>query len=220
MWKQACVLAVAAGIALPAAGTTTITFDNAGLLDGLYAPGEYVSNQYAGLGVAFTSAIALVSQIGLAAEEAPPHSGDTVLSAASLLNEYFPDDPNLPQFGPLTAIFAGTLPTAVGAHFTYEGRVHLSFFDLAGDMLGYLDSRFSSNLVSSGESPNELLEFRSSDGIASVQVVGQGFFVLDDLTFSRDEPTTVPEPSTLALGALGALAGVAGLSRRSRKAKH
>lgn len=210
MWKRACVLAVVAGLAMPVGAKTKITFDGVDLPDGLFTPGKYVTDQYAGLGVTFTSALALVSGIGLNDDEAPPHSGDTVLSAASLLNMLDPDA-SLPQFGPLTTTFSGSLPTVVGAYFTYEAPLFLSFFDAAGGLLGGVDSRFASNLGSSGNAPNELLEFRAGGGIGSFQIEGDGFFVLDDLTFSREVPVTgVPEPGTLLLVA----AGVVGLARR------
>lgn len=213
-WVGSLRVLLLATIAVPAwatATTTLITFDDAGLVDGVYDRTSYVTNQFAGLGVSFTSAIALVSDIGLNAEEAPPRSASTVLSAASLLNAVYQDDPSLPQFGPFTARFSGPLPTAVGAYFTYEAPVHVSFFDADGFLLGEVDGGFASNLLSSSiNAPNEFLEFRSSGGIGALRIDGSGFFVLDDLTFTRESLNSVPEPSSLALFALG----LAGLCRR------
>lgn len=167
-----------------AAFGTTIDFET-------LSDSEVVTNQYAGLGVTFSNAIAYTAGISLNEVDFPPHSGLNVVSDNG---------------GPMGVTFSA--PQAnVSAYFTYTVPLTLSFYDALNNLEGTVNSAFSSNFVSSGNPPNEFLSFAWVSGISEVVITGDpsgSSFVMDDLTF-----TPVPEPATLFL-LLSGLLGIAG----------
>jgi hypothetical protein len=148
-------------------------------------------------------------------------SGATVLTAGSSVNELdFPPASGshvvFDDGGPMSIAFSESI-YSFGGSFTYVAPVTLTFFDASNNLLGTLTSQFLANYGSSGNRPNELLQFTSTVGIASVLLTGDAFggsFVLDNLTYDTAArgPTPVPEPGTLVL--FGSAALVATLQRR------
>jgi hypothetical protein len=104
--------------------------------------------------------------------------------------------------------------SSVAAYFTYLNPLSLSAFNAAGGLIGFATSRFDSNLVSTGNPANELMQITSTEAIWHITIgLGSlgGLFVLDDLTFEvaevgggGTEPNPVPEPATVTLMLLGA----------------
>jgi PEP-CTERM motif len=152
-------------------------------------------------GVNLLNATILTAGSSLNEFELPPHSGSNVV---------FDDG------GPMTIAFDDPV-FSFGAYFTYLAPLTITLFDANNNVIGTLASLFASNLGLSGapgSSPNELLAFASTIGIASIVInsgLPSGSFVMDDLTFDTS-PAPVPEPGTLSLMALGA--GAVWLRRR------
>jgi len=165
--------------------------------------GDSVTNQYSGLGVSFSNAMALTAGISLNEFEFPPFSG---------FNVVFDDA------GEMTLNFTAPVLDA-GGYFTYLVPLALSFFDAHDNLEGTVISAFSSNLALSGDtgsSPNEFLNFASASGISKLVITGDpagGSFTMDNLTAT---PSSVPEPATLMLLGSGLL-GITGYRLRGLK---
>jgi hypothetical protein len=172
LWFGMLLCATTAG-----ASSVTINFDN--LQDS-----EFISTQYTGL--TFTNAIAETASISLFESEFPPHSSPTVAADYS---------------GPMRIDFS-TAVSDVGGYFTYAEPLLLIAFDAGNVSLGSIASKFSSNFVSSGNPPNELL-LLPFNNIRYVTFLGDpagGSFALDDLTYNtRPAAVPVPEPGTFYL---------------------
>lgn len=166
------------------ASATVIDFE--GLADS-----TAITNQY--LGVVFTNTVVLTAGISLNEFEFPPHSGVNVAFDAG---------------GPITLQFAPAV-TDFSAYFTYTTQLNLSAIDTLSNTLTAA-SLFSTNFVSSGHPPNELISFADPAGIKSITITGDpggSSFVMDDLSFTPLAQLTTPEPSGLAgLGAVLLLA--------------
>lgn len=166
--------------------------------------GEAVTNQYPG--VVFSNATAIQSGISLNEISFPPHSGITVV---------FDDG------GQLSLTFLNPVSN-FGGYFTYTTQLTLVAFDSSNTPTATMISSFSNNTVDGGDpgsSPNEFVSFTLS-GISRITITGLptgSSFVMDDATFNND-PTTVPEPSTLILLALG-LPAVARWRKRKKNCK-
>lgn len=149
-----------------------------------------VGEAYAGLGVHFTSATALVSpnyNVG----GYPPHSGLTVADIT----------PNNP-----TTIHFDTMQSSVGAWFVSYGGVTMNAYS-NGTLLGSLA------LGANYGGPMTFLNFSGSN-ITDVEFYsgfGPDFAVFDDLTFTNSSTSAVPGP-------LAAVPFALGLLRRRRKA--
>jgi hypothetical protein len=183
---------------ITSAGALTIDFE--GQSDFTVLADEYT-------GVIFSNATVITAGITLNESEFPPHSETNVVFADG---------------GAMIITFT-TPMTNVGAYFTYGVPLTLSFYDFLDNLIGTLNSAFSSNFVSSGNPPNEFLSFESGSGISKAIILGDNLgtsfvmddlgasFVMDDLTF--DPPSTaIPEPSTLLLLA-GGFWGIAGVAK-------
>ena len=164
---------------------------------------ESVNSQFAGL--TFFGATNVTAGVSLNELDYPPRSGSNVV---------FDDG------GPISISFAADVYSFAG-YFTYAAPLTLTAFDADSNVLGSVSSLFASNFVSSGtlgSSPNELMQYQSLIGIASVTIAGDslgGSFVLDDLTYDN-VPATVPDPPTLAVVLLGALS-LMGFQRRANR---
>jgi hypothetical protein len=128
--------------------------------------------------------------------------------------------------GPISIVF--NLPglgaaqvTAVRGFFTYATPVSFEALGAGGASLGIATSAFSTNSLSSGNPPSELLEIVAPD-IRGLKITGDpgGFSVtLDDLTLTFDPAAvTVPEPATWVFAVLGVAAmGTRRLLTRARR---
>ena len=163
-----------------------------------------VNSHYPGL--TFSGARTLTAGISLNEDEFPPRSGSHVV---------FNDAAQI------SISFAASVYSVAG-YFTYTDPVTLTAFDASSNVLGSVSSLFERNYVSggtAGSSPNELMQFQSLTGIASVTIAGGLLFsiILDDLTYDDERPTaTVPEPASLAVVLLSAL-GLMGFQRRANR---
>jgi hypothetical protein len=154
----------------------TINFDN-------LADSNGISTQYAGL--TFSNAIVLTAGVSLNDADFPPHSGFNVAGDNG---------------GPMRIDFS-TPVSDVGGYFTYNQSLLLSAYGAGNVLLGSVPSAFSANYVSSGNTPNELLQLAFTN-IAYVTFSGDpagGSFALDDLTYNPAQTAPVPEPGTLSL---------------------
>ena len=154
-------------------------------------------DQFAALGVTFGGATTFTSgAVGGTLNELdfPPLSGFNVILDSS------PDG--------IQVSFANGA-TSVGAYLTYVTSVSLTAYSGA-TVLGSVSSLFDTNTGSSGNAPNELLQFSSLAPITHVIFQGSslGFsFTLDDFsaqTIDSAPPPPIPEPGTATLVALGA----------------
>lgn len=146
-----------------------------------------VTNQYPGL--TFTNAIILTSGISLNEFEFPPRSGVNVISDNG---------------GPMTIDFSAPV-VDFGGYFTYLEPLTLLGFDASNAQVVSATSLFSTNDAlygDPGSSPNEFIGLSWASGISSVTITGDpagSSFVLDDLTYTAGQATTVPEPASLLL---------------------
>lgn len=147
-------------------------------------------------GLAFAGGTVLTAEVGLNEFDYPPVSGTNVLAA---LNGTL-----LVEFGEQVNQFS--------AYFSFSDLLSLVGFDIVGKTLIDFTSPVSSNLGSSS------LFSLSPPSIASILVstADGSAFTLDDLGFSQDAVTPLPEPATLALLALGLFAGFVVRARQSR----
>jgi hypothetical protein len=173
-------------IAIIFVGISQISHSTVIDFDGL-ADLEAVSSQFPGL--TFSHAGILSAGQSLNEFEAPPHSGNNVVTDLN---------------GAIIIEFSS--PTSkVSGFVTYSTGLLITAFDSSLNLIDTFTSAFDSNFALSGDlgsAPNEKFEF-SIDGIARLILSGSpsgGSFVLDDLSFRG-----VPEPRTLALTSLGLL---------------
>ena len=166
-----------------------------------FSESTFVNNLYSAQGAIFTNAQILTAAISLNEAEFPPFSGQNVA---------------LDALGPIRIDFS-SLVGSFSAHFTYGSRLQLSAFNIANVQVGSASSLFASNFVSSGNSPNELLQVVYATGIHHVLITGDpagGSFVMDNAVFNTTISTLgSPEPGTAALCLIGLL-GVTAMSRR------
>jgi hypothetical protein len=100
-----------------------------------------------------------------------------------------------------------TFSTAVsgfGGYFTYTEPITLQAFDASQNLLGTVQSAFSTNLGTAGDtgsSPNEFLSISSQSLITEIVITGDplGYsFTLDDATIVT-RASSVPEPNSFGL---------------------
>lgn len=165
-----------------------------------FSDGEVLSNQLAG--VVFTDLAILTSGSSLNEFEFPPASGVNVATGTAASS----------------SIAFSTALSSFGGYFTYLGGLTIDFYDGA-TLLGSVTSAFVDNFVSSGNSPNELLQFVATGGAAITSVVLTGTFTLDDMSYvaSTNQPP-VPEPSSVLLLLTGGAALV--YRHRGRFSRH
>ena len=147
-----------------------------------FADSTPLNNQY--VGVSFSNAIIATAGLSLNELEFPPFSGTNVA---------------LDFGGPISILFS-TPALTFSAYFTYGTSIVLNAFDSADQLVGTRTSAFSSNVVSSGHTPNELLQLSFSGGIARVVVSGRGTggsFAVDDISFTTASGTPIPEPGSV-----------------------
>jgi PEP-CTERM motif len=166
------------------------------------ATARSLTNQIAGL--SFQNAMVLKAGASLNDVEFPPRSSDGVL---------------VDRNGP-TAIALAAPARSVGGFFTYSEGLTFSAYDGLNNLLGTATSRGTANFMSSGRSPNELIEFNDASGhIAEVVIAGSAAgasYTMDDLKI--DSASNVPEPSSwllLLIGSCG-LWGASTLRLRQR----
>jgi hypothetical protein len=157
-----------------------------------------LTNQYPGIN--FTNTAIWTAGLTLNELEFPPHSGGNVAVDTG---------------GPVTITFAVPILSFSG-YFTYSLALTIEAFDSLNQNVGTTNSAFSSNFVSSGNAPNELLQVSFAGGISSLTITGGAggsSFVFDDA--SLDTPDNViPEPSSGFLTVSGLLLALAVGSRR------
>ncbi|MEN3368228.1 MAG: hypothetical protein V7609_371 [Verrucomicrobiota bacterium] len=147
--------------------------------------GTPITEQYANLGVHFSSATILVQDVGLNPVY-PPHSGSGVVY----------DNPS----GTITILF-DTPQSKVGGYITGNRVITLKAYDASGTVLGTVDSP-GANYIGSGTGlpPNIPLEVVSVSGdIAQVTFSDHGnSFTLDDLYFEAGPSIKITlDPSPL-----------------------
>jgi len=198
-YSRITVFAASLSFALVAIGPPVHagTIDFEGLSDS-----TTIGGTYSGLGVVFSNAVALSAGISLDEAEFPPRSG---ISVATDLT------------GAITLTFSTPVTSFLG-YFTYASALSL-VGTLSGSTVSTANSAFSSNFVSSGHAPNELLQLTSAGGIGQITITGDphgGSFVVDDITFSTVTNAGTPEPATWALIGAGLLSVAIRRSRVSR----
>jgi len=160
--------------ALGRAGVTTLDFE-------AFGDSTSLTNQYGG----FLFSNAAISTAGLSLNdlEFPPHSGTNVAVDLG---------------GPITIAFTSPVLNFSG-FFTYSAALTIAAFDSLNQSVGTTNSLFSSNFVSSGNPPNELLQVAFVGGISSISITGDAggsSFALDDMTLTTAAASAVPEPSS------------------------
>jgi len=186
----------------PLARATTIDFESLADL-------EIVTNQFSG--VVFSNAVALQSFTAaggsLFDDDFPPASGVTVVSNG-----------DQSAVGGSIVLDFTTPVTSVSGLFTYAGPLTLTAFDAAAVQVAQVLSGFTENFVSSGNSPNELLQLAFATGITQLRIdvaPTSTTFTLDDLTFEPLVITAVPGPPSFGLIAAGVL-GIMAAARALR----
>lgn len=175
-----CLLATSLMVARPASAST-IDFES-------FNDGDVLSNQIAG--VTFTDLAILTSGSSLNEFEFPPTSGVNVATGTAASS----------------SIAFSTALASFGGYFTYLGGLTIDFYDGA-TLLGSVTGAFVDSFVSSGNAPNELLQFVATGGASITSVVLTGTFTLDDMSYvaSTNQPP-VPEPSSVLLFLTGGAA--------------
>jgi hypothetical protein len=179
------MLLVAVMCSAPSLYAQLIQIDFEGLADG-----TPVTNQFPG--VDFSDATVISAGISLNELEFPPHSGTNVV---------FDDG------GPLALTFL-TPALSFDGFFTYTTSLTIAPFDESNNALSVVSSAFSSNIVSSGNSPNEELSASFAGGISRIVITGDpagSSFTLDDVSinFAPQTGPAVPEPSSVLLLSTG-----------------
>jgi hypothetical protein len=126
--------------------------------------------------------------------------------------------------GTMDYLFANGV-SGVGGFVNYApccGTPFISALDIGGNLLETYNILTLAPISTPGPSGGQFDAgafrgiLREQNDIFGLQL-HDAFFVLDDLTFSRVPPNTVPEPTTLALFGIG-LIGLAGMRRRCKAA--
>lgn len=209
--SKGSLVAIAATLIIAPASTkasvTVIDFEG-------FSNGTLITNQFAGL-VLSNTYVAKAGQ-SLNVSQYPAFSGDNAVLM-------FPADPLSVDFS--------TPMSNVGAYFTYNRPVTLSFYGAGNVLLGTVLSTYEDNTVSSGNSPNEYMQFSFPAGITRMEAaVGSfppipdpfdpplempGTFVLDNLTFTAASP--VPEPASAMINLILGGTGIGMTLRRRRR---
>jgi hypothetical protein len=158
------------------ADSVTIDFEN-------LSDSTVVGSAYASSGVIFTNAVIATAGVSLNELEFPPHSGSNVVVDSG---------------GAITLTFLTPISSFSG-FFTYAFPLTLEGFGSSNQLLVTVNSLFSTNFVSSGNQPNELIQFNFPGGIDSVTITGDPLgssFALDDASFTT---AVTPEPGSVSL---------------------
>ena len=161
------------------ADSVTLDFEN-------LSDSTSVGSTYASSGVNFTNALVLTAGFSLDEIDFPPHSGTNVV---------------VDDGGSITLTFL-TPVSSLSGFFTYAVPLTLEGFGSSNQLLVTASSLLSANFVSSGNTPNELIQLNFPGGIDSVTITGDpggSSFALDDLTFTTVPASTVPEPGSVSL---------------------
>ncbi len=167
------------------AGSITIDFEN-------LADSTEIGTNYSPDGINFSGAAIATAGFSLNEAEFPPYSGVNV---------------GVDVGGPITVSFANPAKFFSG-YFTYAHSLALTAYDLSNQVLGTASSLFETNFVSSGNTPNELIQLSSTVGIDHLTITGEpngSSFTFDNVTFDANPSTStqIPEPGTLFLEAIG-----------------
>jgi hypothetical protein len=166
------------------AGAVSITLDFENLSDSTVIGSSYALN-----GVTLSGGVIATAGISLNDFDFPPNSGTSVAIDAT---------------GPINLSFTTPISSFLG-YFTYAEPLTVTAFDSANQTVATATSLLSSNFVSSGNAPNELVQLSFAGGIDHLTISGNPnglSFVVDDITFNTVDtvpPAVVPEPGTLLL---------------------
>src|SRR5215475_8141769 len=131
------------------------------------ADNEVLTNQISGL--LFTNSVAHMAGGTLNDADFPPRSFSNVLADyACDLTE--PSNPICSGTGPISIAFS-SLITDFSGFFTYNTMLTLQAFDGVSPV-GLATSMFAQNFVSSGNSPNELIDLSVPGGFNAVTITG------------------------------------------------
>jgi hypothetical protein len=158
------------------ADSATIDFEN-------LSDSTNVGSAYASSGVIFTNAVIATAGVTLSELEFPPDSGSNVVVDSG---------------GAITLTFL-TPVSSFSGFFTYAFPLTLEGFGSSNQLLVTVSSLFSTNFVSSGNQPNELIQLNFPGGIDSVTITGNPLgssFALDDASFTT---VATPEPGSVSL---------------------
>lgn len=181
--SQACLGVYLLAVSqLAVAGSITLDFEG-------FADSTSLTSQYPGF--LFSGSNILTAGLSLNDLEYPPRSGANVAGNSG---------------GPITILF--TVPVLTfGGYFTYSSALTVEAFDSLNQSIGTASSGFTSNFVSSGNTPNEHLQLSFVGGISNITISGTSF-TLDDLTVTTPDITSVPEPASGVLILSGLIACV------------
>jgi hypothetical protein len=146
-----------------------------------------------GLTATVTNATVITAGVSLNDFDFPPVSGRNVIYDSG---------------GAMTIAFSTGVQSIAGL-FTYNGPVTMLAYS-GSVQVGSVASALSENYLSSGNTPQELLQISGIGLFDTVVISGSQFggsFVVDDLTIDVPEAVGVPEPGTLSLLALGVSLG-------------
>lgn len=192
-WSVVALLAILA-LPIPAAAVP-VTLDFEALSDS-----DVVEDQFAALGVTFANSV--VSTLGISLD---PFLHDLPVSGDNVLSDFG---------GPMRLTFSAAPIFSFSGFFNYAERLTISGY-LGGALVTTVTSAFDANLLDTLNPSNELLALSGLFDEIQISGVEFGGFTLDDLTFDT-EPSSIPEPGTLALMLLG---GTGLFYRRRRRAR-